>query len=290
MRKILILLLFVPLISVAQRDWANIEIEVTELAPGIHRLFIGNSVAVVVAYGPEGIFMVDAAYEQSAPRMMEEIRKLSQERVEYLVNTHLHNDHTGGNLAIGKDVGKIIAHASVNEVLSKEQKRGERVLPPFPAFAMPNTFVENEMEIRFNNQNILLTHFPGGHTQGDVVVYFPASKVLVMGDLLFANYFPFVDTSVGGNPMKFLDNVAQIMQKYPEDVKIVGGHGPVYTMSELRQWHNTLTETVALIRQAKEAGQSAEQMKQARLLKKYESMGSFFITEDLWIDTIVPFL
>jgi cyclase len=122
------------------------------------------------------------------------------------------------------------------------------------------------------------------------VVYFPTSKVLVVGDLLFADYFPFVDISSGGHPLRFLDHVAQTMQKYPEDVIVVGGHGPVYNMTQLRQWHNTLTETVALIRKARAEGQTAEQMKQNRLLAKYASMGSFFITEDRWIDTVYPYV
>jgi cyclase len=289
MKKLFFLFLLMPVALSAQRDWSRIDIEVTELAPGIHRLFVANSVAVVMAHGDDGVLLVDAAYEQSAPRLLEEMKKISDAPLRHLINTHLHGDHTGGNLQIGKGAN-IIAHASVREVLSKEQRRGEQIIPPFPDAALPSTFVDGEMELSFNRQNILLTHFAGGHTQGDVVVFFPVSKVLVLGDLLFAGYFPFVDISAGGHPLRFLDNVVQVMEKYPEDVIIVGGHGPVFNMKELRQWHNTLTETVAIIRQARASGQTAEQMKQSRILKNYEAMGSFFITEDRWIDTVYPFV
>lgn len=282
-------MLLLPMVGFAQRDWATIEIEVTELAPGIHRLFVGNSVSVLVSQGEDGLFVVDAAYEQSTDRLMEEIRKLSSDSIEYLVNTHIHSDHTGGNKVLGRNA-TIIAHSSVRDYLSTEQKRGETVIPAFPDYALPDTFVEDQMEIDFNGEKIKLTHYPGGHTRGDVVLYFPTANVLMMADLLFAGYFPYVDTTNGGHPFRFLDNVAKIIEEHPEDAIVVGGHGPVFTMDELRNWHNNLAETVAVLRQAKTNGMSAEEAKEKRVLKDWEQMGSFFITEDRWIDTVYPFL
>jgi cyclase len=289
MKRLFFILLLLPILSMAQRDWANLEIGVTELAPGLHRLFVGNSVAVLVSHGDDGIFMVDAAYEQSTDRLMEEIRKLSDQPIRYLVNTHIHSDHTGGNKVFGKDA-TIIAHASVKEYLLKEQKRGETVMPAFPEYALPDKLVEREMELEFNNEKIKIIHFPGGHTLGDLVVYFPAAKVVMMADLLFAGFFPYVDIGNGGNPFKYLENVTKIIESYPQDATIVGGHGPVFSMSELRQWHNTLSETITAMRSAKAEGMTEEQMKEKRILKEWEQMGSFFITENRWIETIYPFL
>lgn len=287
MRNILIALFFLPLISTTLHS--QITIESTELAPGIHRLFVNNAVAVVVFHGDEGILVVDAAYEHTAEKLMKEIQRIGEVPIRYLINTHLHGDHTGGNKVIGRDAD-IVAHESVKAFLSVEQQRGENVIPAFPEYALPNILVEGHKEMSFNQQKIQITHMPGGHTRGDLIVYFTQANVLVMGDLLFAGFFPFVDVHNGGNPFRFLENVKEIMDHYPEDVIIVGGHGPVYTMEELHQWHRDLEETIALMRSAKGEGMSQEEMKEKRILKQWASMGSFFITEDRWIDTMYPFL
>lgn len=281
------MLLLIPTLISAQRDFSDIE--VTELAPGLHRLFIANSVAVVVFHGNEGTLVIDAAYEQSADLLMNTIATLSDQPVKYLINTHLHGDHTGGNKVIGKDA-RIIAHPSVKEYLSKDQQRGENVIPAFPEYALPDILVEKEMELELNGERIQITHMPEGHTGGDLTVYFPDSKVLVMGDLLFARYFPYVDIGNGGNPLRFIENVESIIKKYPEDIKFVGGHGPVFTHTDLKGWYNDLIQTMEVIRVGKNRGLSAEEMKSQSTLKDWAGMGSFFITEDRWIDTLYPYL
>ncbi|TVQ83380.1 MAG: MBL fold metallo-hydrolase [Bacteroidetes bacterium] len=290
MRKILIFIfLLAPYFLLAQRDWSQIEITVTELSPGLHRLFVANAVAVVVSHGDDGVLVIDAAYEQSTDRLMEEIRKISDKPIKYLINTHLHADHTGGNKVIGKDAD-IIAHPSVKEFLSKEQRRGENIIPAFPDYAIPNILVDDNMDLEFNSEKIQITHLEGGHTEGDLIIYFPQANVLVMGDLLFAGYFPFVDVNNGGNPHSFLENVQRILDHFPNDVTLVGGHGPVFSHAELQTWHDELVKTFAVVAEAKSRGMSPEQMKNQRILQDWEEMGSFFITEDRWIETLYPFL
>ena len=289
-KKILITLLCIlPLTVTAQRDWSAIEIGVTELSDGIYRLFVNNSVAVVVSAGEDGLLVIDAAWEQSTDRLMEEIGKITDAPVSYLINTHIHGDHTGGNKVVGKGA-TIIAHPAVREFLSTEQRRGETIIPPFPESALPTLLVDDRKELQFNGEPVQIRHLPGGHTNSDLVIFFPTSNVLVLGDLLFADYFPFVDVSNGGNPIQFLENVSRIINDYPEDVTIVGGHGPVYSMKQLKKWHADLSETFSTLQKAKEQGMTAEQMKENRVLKQWEQMGSFFITEDRWIDTLYPFL
>jgi glyoxylase-like metal-dependent hydrolase (beta-lactamase superfamily II) len=288
MKKLIVIFLLFPLFSIAQTE-TPVEIGVTELAPGIHRLMVRNAVSVVVAHGQDGTLVIDAGYQQTTDRLMEEIQKLSDTPIRYLINTHLHGDHTGGNQVIGKNV-PVIAHKSVREYLSKEQRRGENVTPAFPEFARPEILVENDLNLVMNGETISITHLPGGHTEGDLLVYFPDSKVLVVGDLLFAGFFPYVDTSNGGNPFKYLENVSYIIDNYPSDVVINGGHGPVFNMDELKQWHTTLSETFMLVKEAKASGMSLESMKEHRILQRYEAMGGFFITEDRWLETLYPFL
>ena len=289
MKNLIIALLLLPFLSATSQAQPQTTIETTEIAPGIYRMFVNNAVAVVVSHGDDGILVVDAAYDHSAEKLMEEIRNISDAPIRYLVNTHLHGDHTGGNKVIGKEAD-IIAHESVKRFLSMEQRRGETTIAPFPEYARPNILVDGNMDLEFNNEKIQITHLEGGHTEGDLILYFPKSNVLVMGDLLFAGFFPFVDVSNGGDPFRFLENVERIIGHFPEDATFVGGHGPVYNQEELIQWHEDLTETIKVLQSAKNDGMSQEEMKENRILEDWSRMGSFFITEDRWIDTMYPFL
>jgi cyclase len=286
---ILLFLLSFSLPVKAQRDWSSASIATTEVAPGIYRLFVDERVAVVAFTGQDGVLLIDAAYEQTVPLLMQSIRELTSHPLRYLVNTHIHGDHTGGNAGIGHDVD-IISHHQVKEYLGNERRQGERVIPAFPAHAIPDITFSDELHMTFNQQTISMKHLPGGHTNSDIIVYFPESKVLVAGDLLFAGYFPYVDTGNGGDPLGYLNNVAWITQQFPEDVTIIGGHGPVYSMNQFMDWHQTLLDTADVIKQAKQNGMSADDMKENRILQQWESMGRFFITEDRWIDTLFPYL
>ncbi len=281
------LIISIPFISIAQRDYSKMEIFHSELAPGVHRLFVGNVVTVVAYDGPDGLILIDAAYEQTAPQMRDTINRMFGKPVKYLVNTHLHGDHTGGNIEFGKDA-KVIAHQSVRYWLASDRKQGDKVPGPMPDFALPSIFVENTMNLEFNGQTLEMYHLPGGHTTGDIIVYFPVSKVLVLGDLLFADNFPFIDMNNGGNPFTFIKNLKWIVDTFGTANIIVGGHGPVYTVDQLRNYIDTLTQTIDIIADEKEKGKSAEQIKEAKILGRWESYGKFFITEDRWIDTIYP--
>lgn len=273
----------------AQRDWAGMKVETTEVAPDVYRLFVGNSVAVVAFSGPEGLLVVDAAYEQTSPQLLEALHSISDKPIRYLVNTHLHADHTGGNLALGKDA-LIIAHHSVKDWLASDRRRGDDVPGPFPVSAQPALTFEGDMHLFFNDTDIYLRHLPEGHTRGDIILYFDQAKVLVVGDLLFAGYFPFVDVSQGGNPMGLINNLNWILQTYPEDLTVVGGHGPAMSMLQLREYLVRLEASVAAIARAKASGQDIDAMKANPILAEWESFGTFFITEDRWIDIVYPFV
>lgn len=289
MKRLLLILSLFPMLTFGQRDWSIVEIPSTEVAPGIYRLFVDNRVAVVISVGTDGIMMIDAAYQQTAEKLLDEVKKISEQPLKYLVNTHIHGDHTGGNTIIGKDVD-IIAHQHVKDYLSTERTQGDKVIPPLPEHAVPNIIVNEKMGLGFNNENVQILPLVGGHTGGDIIVHFPNAKVLVVGDLLFADNFPYVDTGNGGNPFKYLENVLWITQNFSEDVTVIGGHGPIYNMQQYREYHQTLQKTIDTVREHKQNGLTLEQMKEQRILKEWESMGKFFITEDRWIDTLYPFL
>lgn len=269
----------------AQSETVKTEITKTELAPGIHRLFVDNRVSVVVQTGNDGVLVIDAAYERTGNDLLAAISSISDKEIRFLINTHMHGDHTGGNAVVGKGA-HVIAHPGVKKFLSG----GDKAKPDKTASGLPDITTTGIMTLDFNGETIEITHLPGGHTDNDLVVYFPAGRVVVTGDLLFAGYFPYVDVGNGGNPLTYLKNVEWILNTYPDEVIFSGGHGPVFSKTEYKTWLSALNETIDIIRKAKARGMDAEQMKSARLLSKWASFGSFFITEDRWIDTLFPFL
>ncbi|MBW6492123.1 MAG: MBL fold metallo-hydrolase [Lentimicrobium sp.] len=289
MKKFLFLTLILPFSLFAQKDMPAAEITSAVVSPGVYRFFVDNRVSVLVQTGDDGVLVVDAAYAQTAEKLKEAIQNISDKPVKYLINTHLHGDHTGGNSIIGKNA-IIIAHTSVREFLSKDQVRGEIITPAPPAHSRPGITIEGKMTLEFNEETIEILHLQGGHTTGDLVVYFPKAKVVHVGDLLFAGYFPYVDVSNGGNPLTYLKNQQWIIDNYPDDLIFIGGHGPALNKNELKKYHKSIAETVEIVAKAKSEGMSNEQMKEMRILKNWESFGSFFITEDRWIDALVPYL
>ena len=289
MKTFFLPLFLIPLTIFAQRDWSTAEITSSEAGPGVYRLFVDNRVSVLVQAGEDGVLVVDAAYAQTGEKLKAAIEKLSDKPIRYLINTHLHGDHTGGNAIVGQGA-QIIAHPSVKEYLSKDQVRGETTIPAPPVYARPGITLEGKMTLDFNGESIEILHLPGGHTTGDLLVYFPEAKVIHVGDLLFAGYFPYVDVSNGGNPLVYIKNVAWILENYPDDITFIGGHGPAFSKNQMREHLSALNETIEIVKNAKATGKTAEQMKDSRILKQWESFGAFFITEDIWIDTLYPFL
>lgn len=288
-RILFISLLLIPITLFSQEAQPEIKINTTEVAPGIYRLFVDNRVAVVAQVGEDGVLVVDAAYAYTGEALKAAIHELSQQPIRYLINTHLHADHTGGNAIIGRDA-LIIAHPTVKESLSKPQVRDGKTTPPPPDYALPDLTIEGKTTLSFNGEAIEIIPLTGGHTAGDLLIYFPKAKILEVGDLLFAGYFPYVDTGNGGNPLVFVSNLQWIINNFPDDLTFIGGHGPAFTKSQLSEYLKSLNETMATIKKAKSEGMSAEQMKSSRILKQWESFGSFFITEDRWIDTVYPFI
>lgn len=278
-----------PVLVLGQGGTQKTNITTTELSSGIYRLFVDNSVSVTVQVGTDGVLVIDAAYDRTGADLKEAISNISNQGIKYLINTHLHSDHTGGNAFIGKGA-TIIAHPQVKEYLSNAQIKGETTVPPPPEYARPDITIVGKMTLDFNGETLEITHLPGGHTEGDLIIFFPTARVLIIGDLLFAGFFPYIDPSSGGNPLVYMKNVEWIIQHFADDVIFSGGHGPVFNKEELKNWHSELSTTIAIIQQAKNEGMNSEMIKSARLLQQWDSFGAFFINEARWIDILYPFL
>jgi glyoxylase-like metal-dependent hydrolase (beta-lactamase superfamily II) len=205
------------------------------------------------------------------------LQDLNPGKTRFVLNTHHHGDHVGGNAFFAEKGATIIAHHNVRTRLAQDGKSKE-TLPVI-------TFAESA-SVHFNGQEIKLYHAGAGHTDGDSIVYFTASNVIHMGDLFFNGAFPFVDLRNGGSVAGYVKTVGTVLEKVPANAKIIPGHGELADVNDLREFYAMLVETTRLVRDEKAGGKSLDQVKSAGMPDKYAEWGSGFISTDRWIETI----
>jgi len=268
----------------AQVDPAKVEIKVQKVAGNVYMLQ-GAGGNIGVSVGQDGILIVDDQYAPLAPKIKEALRGISDKPVKFVLNTHYHADHTGGNEAFGESA-PIIAHTNVRKRLAEGVDVPGWKIPPAPKVALPVITFDDRVAVHINGEDIRAIHFPKGHTDGDSIIYFTRSNVVHMGDDFFAGRFPFIDLDSGGDVRGFIRNVEKVLQELPADAKIIPGHGPLCTPVELRNYLAMLKETAAIVENAIKAGKTVEQAKEEKLLAKYDSYAWQFITADRYLETL----
>ncbi|HSR69493.1 MAG TPA: MBL fold metallo-hydrolase [Acidobacteriota bacterium] len=278
-------LFFLLLASVsAAQDFSQVEIEATHVSGSVHML-VGQGGNIGVTVGEDGIMIVDDQFAPLADKIRAALKDLNSGDLKFVLNTHWHWDHTGGNQEFGKEA-TIIAHHNVRKRLSTTQNVRGRVVEPSPPEAWPVITFDESVSIHFNGETIEVMHLPHGHTDGDSIIYFTGSKVVHMGDHFFNGFFPFVDLDSGGDVRGYAENVQQVLEMIPDDVKVIPGHGPLADKADLRRFHGMMLDTIATVEVHMADGKSLEEIKEAGLDPKWESWGKFFINEDAWIETI----
>jgi cyclase len=258
----------------------------TQKISGAVSMLQGRGGNVGASIGADGILIVDDDFAQVAPKIAEALKTLGgTDKPRFVLNTHWHGDHTGGNAFFGKD-SLIVAHANVRKRMSVESVvRGNKV-PPSPAVALPVLTYDQSMSIHFNGEEIRVIHFPSGHTDGDSIIFFTKSNVAHLGDHFFKERFPFVDLDSGGTVQGLMKNIADVIRQFPADVKIIPGHGSLATIDDLKTYHQMLIETTEHVQKGITAGKTLEGLKKDGLPEKYKTWGSGFINQDFWIETI----
>ena len=242
---------------------------------------------VIVSSGPDGMLIIDDKLDSMTDKLIAALDKIGDSKnLRFIVNTHWHFDHAGGNKELG-NTATIVAHTNVRERMSTEQKIDafEMVIPPSPKSALPVITYDDSVTIHFNGEEIELFHYPSSHTDTDSVVYFSRSNVLNKGDLFFNGHFPFIDIHNGGDVENMADSIADMVERFPADATIVPGHGPLAKMKDLKAFHRMLTDTTALVVKMVEDGMSLEQAQAAGLPKKWDGW-TWMIDKPTWIAII----
>lgn len=276
--------LFSTYLGTAQQDLSKVEIKVTKVAGTVYMLE-GSGGNIGVSVGEDGIVLVDDQFAPLAPKIRQALKGITDKPIKFVLNTHFHGDHTGGNAQFGAEA-PIIAHENVRERLKQGGVVGGSEVKPAPKEALPVITFNDRATVHVNGEDIRAIHFPHGHTDGDSVIFFPKSNVVHMGDDFVTYGFPFVDVGSGGSVAGMIAGVEQVLRMTPPDVKVIPGHGPLCTPEDMRKFVQMLKETRGLVAQAAGQGKTAGQMKQEHLLSKYEELGKGFIKTDGWIDTL----
>lgn len=258
-----------------------------QIQPGL-TLLQGRGGNIAVSQGNDGLLMIDDDYPDMSDALKQQLQKLGGvDQLKFILNTHWHGDHTGGNANLGKGV-HIVAHNNVRKRLSSKQEVPlfKMVSEPQPEHALPNLTYPESMVIHFNGDTLTLEHYPSGHTDGDTVIFFEKANVVHMGDLMFYPMFPFVDIHNGGNAIAYANNVGRIVKKINDDTVVIPGHGPLTDKKGLVSFHKMLTGSIAEVSEMKSSGLSLEKIQAKGLSDKWKSWRDGFIKEPVWISFI----
>jgi len=260
-------------VAVAQTPAApppDVKIETVNLAPGIYML-VGRGGNIGLTVGPDGAAIIDDQFADMVPKIRAAVALLSEQPVKFVINTHLHGDHTGGNDAFGKSGAVIIAQENVRKILSAEQVNSTTnvTTPARAREALPVVTFADSATLHFNDDDLEFTHLPNAHTETDIVVRFRKANVLHMGDT-FTGGFPFIDGSNGGTLDGFIRAHETVLATVDDDTKIIRGHGPLGNKSELRAYHDMLVTVRDRVAKLVKAGKTQDQVVEARPTKDFE--------------------
>lgn len=268
-----------------QIDFDKVEVKASHVAGSVYML-TGSGGNIGVSVGDDGIVIIDDQYAPLAPKIEAALASISDKPVRFVVNTHYHGDHTGGNEHFGK-TAPIVAHENVRKRLASGFTRRGQAQPPAPKGALPVLTFNESVTIHLNGEDVRAVHMPAGHTDGDSVIWFTKSNVVHMGDDFFNGNFPFIDQENGGSVRGLIANLDKVLAMLPADAKVIPGHGALSDKAGLTKFRDTVRATLSAVEKGVAAGKTAEQLKAEKVLAEWESWGTGFIKTDVWIDTLV---
>jgi len=261
----------------------DVKIETVGIAPGIYML-VGRGGNVGLTVGVDGAAIIDDQFADMAPKIRAAVALLSDRPVKFVINTHLHGDHTGGNDAFGKSGAVIIAQENVRKRLGTPQVNPSTNAPiePRAREALPVVTFADTATLHFNDDDLEFTHLPNAHTETDIVVRFRKANVVHMGDT-FTGGFPFIDGNTGGTLDGFIRAHETVLATVDDDTKIIRGHGPLGNKAELQAYHDMLVTVRDRVARLVKAGKTQEQVLAARPTKEFEEKYGANFNAEQWI-------
>ena len=250
-------------------------------------MLIGMGGNIALSVGEDATFIVDDQMAPIVPKLQAAIAQITDREVDFVLNTHWHFDHTGGNELLGEAGALIVAHDNVYARMSAPQTNTffNSTRPPSPEVARPVVTFDNTTTIRLNGDTIMVTHVPNAHTDGDVHVFFKESNVYHLGDTYFTATYPFFDLDSGGSMDGMIASAERVLAFADADAKIVPGHGPISGVEKLREYRDMLVTVRARVAKLIAEGATFEQVLAADPTREYEAAwgGSEFMPAERWL-------
>ncbi len=279
-------LLLVGCAGAQQPDFSKVQIKVTKVAGTVYMLE-GAGGNIGASVGEDGIVIVDDQFAPLADKIQAALKGITDKPVRFVINTHWHFDHTGGNAYFQKQ-GPIIAQENVRERMKQGATMLGMEITPAPKEALPIVTFNDRATVHLNGEDIKAIHFPHGHTDGDAVIFFTQSNVVHMGDDFVTYGFPFIDLQSGGSVVGMVAACEKVIATLAPNVKVIPGHGGLSTVADLKPFVAMLKDAAARVQKGIEQGKTVEQLKQEKVLSGYESWGGEgkFVTTDKFIETL----
>ena len=274
----------------ARNAWGNLETAEVTTRKVNENLFLlyGLGGNIAVSTGNDGVLIVDSQIPIIFPKVMKAIKKLSDDKIIYTINTHWHWDHSDGNLVLDSDETKIISHSNARENMQKGGliNMGTTILnqEPYPKSALPVITHENGMSLYFNDEKIDLFHFGPAHTTGDTVIYFTNQNAIHLGDVFFSNSYPFIDVDNGGSLSGMINYLEKIILVIDKDTIVMPGHGEISSISDIKETIEMLKTVKNRILKSIKNNQSLEQIISSNITKDFDKKYNTLLLRDTFID------
>ena len=270
------------------QDYSKVQIKVIEVKPGIHML-MGAGGNILVSSGTDGVFMIDDQFAPLTEKIKTAISSFTSGPIRFVINTHWHYDHTGGNENLGEAGAVIIAHENVRKRLSTDQVLTifNRTIPALSKEGLPVITFTRDVAFHLNDQRIDVFHIKRAHTDGDAVAYFTDANVIHTGDILFQGVYPFIDVEHGGSISGTIDATNRILEMIDDNTRIIPGHGMLTDKQGLTAYRDMLNKIRDRIRSEIKAGKTLEEIKLSRPTQDFDSeWGGGFLKPDVFVGIV----
>lgn len=268
--RILLFLLLLPFVLQAQQNFDTVKIRPFQLSTNVYML-TGSGGNIGVLVGPEGNLIVDDQYAPLSDKIRKAVYAINPGEVRYVINTHLHGDHTGGNENFRKLGATLVAHDNVRARMMKESVNREgKPVPPRNAEAWPVVTFEERLSVHLNGEDLRLHYLDRGHTDGDVVVQFLKSNVIHTGDAFVRERYPFIDLTSGGSFLGYIRTLQQIYDLADDQTKVIPGHGALATRADVKALHDKLSDIRDQVIAALNKGTKPEELAALPVATKYD--------------------
>jgi len=274
--------------ALANHHWDDIAVTVQPLRNGVYAL-MGEGGNLAVSVGEDGTFLVDDQYAPLTGKIIAAIATIDGSSPKFLINTHWHGDHSGGNENLGKQGTIIMAHHQVRERMAVENtiQAFGMTIPASPKVALPVVTFGDDLHLHFNGETIRAKHLRPAHTDGDSVIRFVNANIIHTGDVWFNGFYPFIDVEHGGSLAGMINAATVIIDMADDETIIIPGHGPVASKVELAQYRDMLQTVLQRLRPLNEQGLTQAEMLATKPTEDLDAeWGDGFLNPEQWLSIV----